>query len=124
MQAFVEPLLANSYQILAREGRKAAYLWVRPGKHDAHELRLLLSIELRRASSTRQVGQPIQPMLVVADDPVTQRLAVHARRLRRVLSAHAIERVGDRQHAPGDARIAFGLRQLAQHPRRAVAPDE
>jgi hypothetical protein len=123
VQALGKPLLANAHQILARKGRKPAHLWVRAGEHDANELGLLLGVKLRRAPVTWPVGEPIDAIRVVADDPIAQRLTVHARRLRRLVSAHAIERVGNGQDAPRHARIALGLRQLAQHHRRAIAPD-
>src|SRR4029453_8369844 len=107
------PLLANAHQILAREGRKAARLRSRPVEHEAIEFGLLLSVELRRAPITRPVGKPIEAVLVVADDPVAQRLAVHACRLRRRLPAHAVERIGNRQDAPCNARIALALGEFA-----------
>lgn len=113
MQALAEPLLANAHQVLAREGRKAARLRSRPIEHKAIEFGLLLGVELRRAPVTRPVGEPIEAVLVVADDPVAQRLAVHACRLRRLLPAHAIERIGNRQDPPCNARIALVLSEFA-----------
>ena len=123
MQALGEPLLANAHQILARESRNAGHLRIGAGEYDANELGLLLRIELRRSPVAWQVGEPVKAMLVVADHPVAQRLAVHARRLRRLLSTHAIERIGNCQDAPCNARIALHLGKLAQHRRGAVAPD-
>ena len=123
VQALGEPLLANPHQVLAREGRKPACLWVRAGEHDAHELSLLLGVELRRASITRQVGEPIQPVLVIADNPVAQRLAIHTSRPSRLPPVIAIERASNRQDAPCNAGIALAFREFAQHRRSAVAPD-
>jgi hypothetical protein len=60
VQTLGKPLLAIAHQILARECRKAARLRVGAGEHDANELGLLLGVELRRASVTRQVGEPIK----------------------------------------------------------------
>ena len=121
MHPLAEPLLADAHQVLEREGRQAARLRIGPGKHNAHQLGLLLRVELGRTPIAPAVGEPVDPMLVVADDPVAQSLAVHACRPGRLLPAHAIERVGDRQDAASNARIWLGLRQFAQHCRAAIA---
>src|SRR6186713_2404239 len=59
-------------------------------------------------------------MLVVAHDPVAQRLPVHACRPRCLLPAHAVESVGDRQNAARHTRVRLGLGQLAKNCRSAV----
>src|SRR6187401_2056485 len=59
-------------------------------------------------------------MLVVAHDPVAQRLPVHACRPGCLLPAHAVESVGDRQDAARHTRVRLGLGQLAKNCRSAV----
>ena len=55
-------LLANRFLQI---GRKAARLRSRLLEHDAIEFPLLLGVELRRAPVAREVGEPIQAVLVV-----------------------------------------------------------
>lgn len=56
---------------------------------------------------SRPVGKPIQACLIVAVNPVAQRLAVHPAKPRRVLAAEAIE-----HHRNGqDARRLPGIRR-------------
>ena len=113
MQALAEPLLADVHQVLARERRDPARLRIGAGENDRYQLGLLLGAQLGRAPVAPLVGKPVQAVHVVADDPIAQRLAVHACRLSRIFPAHSIERVGDRQHAPCHTRIGLGLRELA-----------
>ena len=103
MQALAEPLLADADEVLARERREAAGFGIGPGKDDLQQPRLLVRLELGRAALARTVGEPVEAVLIGADDPVAQSLAVHPRRHRRGLTAHPVARVGNRQHAPSHA---------------------
>ena len=120
MHPLAEALLADAGQVFERVGRQPARLRIGAGQHDPHQLGLLLSVERRRASVTPAVGEAADPVLVVAQHPVAQRLAVHARCFRRRLPAHAVERVGDCQDAPRHAAVGLPLGQLAQHRRGAI----
>ena len=123
VQALAEPLLAEADEVLARERREAAGFGIGPGKDDLQQLRLLVWLELRRTAIAREVGEPVKAMLVVAQHPVAQRLAIRTCRPSCILAAHAIERVGNRQDAPSNARMGLALRHFAQHRRGAIAPD-
>ena len=80
MHAFAEALLADAHQVLERVGRKTVGLWIRPSQHDAHQLGLLLRVERGRPTIAPAVGEAVDPVLVVAQHPVAQRLPVHAGR--------------------------------------------
>ena len=79
MQVLAEPLLADVHQVFAREGREAAGLGIGAGENDAQQLGPLLARELGRTAIAPAIAEPVQAVRVVADHPVAQRLAVHAR---------------------------------------------
>jgi hypothetical protein len=80
MHTLAEALLADIGQVLKRVGRKTAGLWIRPIQNDVHQLGLLLRVERGRLTIAPAVGKAVDPMLVVAQHPVAQRLPVHAYR--------------------------------------------
>src|SRR3954468_22101671 len=120
MHPLAEALLADIGQVLERVGRTTAGLWIGPIQHGAHQLGLLLRVERGRATIAPAVGEAVDPMLVVAQHPVAQRLPVHACRPGCLLPAHAVESAGDRQDAARHTRVGLGLGQLAKNCRRAV----
>src|SRR3954452_16128114 len=105
MHPLAEALLADIGQVLERVGRTTAGLWIGPIQHDAHQLGLLLRVERGRPTIAPAVGEAVDPMLVVAQHPVAQRLPVHACRPGCLLPAHAVESVGDRQDAARHTRV-------------------
>ena len=58
-------------------------------------------------AASRPVRKPIQPCLIIAVNPVAQRLPVHAAKPRRFLAAEAIEHHGNGQ----DTRCLLGIRR-------------
>ena len=112
MHPLAEALLADIGQVLQRVGRKTAGLWIRPIQHDVHQLGLLLCVERGRPTIAPAVGKAVDPMLVVAQRPVAQRLPGC------LLPGSC--RVGDRQDAARHTRVGLGLGQLAKNCRRAV----
>ena len=63
--------------------------------------------QARGPAASRPVSKPIQPSLIVAVNPVAQRLPVHAAKPRRFLAAEAIEHHGNGQ----DTRCLLGIRR-------------
>ena len=100
--------------------RKTAGLWIRPIQHDVHQLGLLLRVERGRPTIAPAVGEAVDPMLVVAQHPVAQRLPVHACRPALPLPGSCRRERGDRQDAALHTRVGLGLAQLAKNCRRAV----
>src|SRR4030081_1616696 len=76
MQARAEPLLADAHQVFARERRNPARLGIGAAENDRHQLDLLLRAQLGRTTVAPPVCKPVDAVLIVADDPVAQRLAV------------------------------------------------
>src|SRR5262245_39123600 len=123
MHRLAELLLDDRHQIVAREGAEAVLLRIGPGHDDGEQFGLLVECQHRRTAAVPVVAEPGDTVRVVADDPVPERLAVHAGALRRLSTAHALERIGDPQQASGDAGVRLGLGELAQHRRCAVLAD-
>jgi hypothetical protein len=71
------------------------------------KLALLDPAQAGGAAASRPVSKPFQPFLIVAVNPVAQRLAVHAAKPRCLLAAETIEHHGYGQ----DARRLFGIRR-------------
>jgi len=122
MEWFAEALLCNAREVLERVGRDAVCLGIGTLEDDLAEFALLVGIKLRRTTLAPAIAKSLDAMLIVAQDPVSQGLPVHARCFGRSLPAHARERIGNRQHPPRDSCIDFRLRQPPQHGRRPILP--
>jgi hypothetical protein len=71
--------------------------------HDGVKLRQLVRLQPWRATAAPTIAQTIDPLRVVADHPIAQRLPIHTSRLRRCLAVHADQRVGDRLTIAGES---------------------
>jgi hypothetical protein len=120
MHRFAKPLLGDRHQVVAGEGAKAAFGRIWPPQHNLEQLGLLRLVEHRRATAVPTISEAGNAVRVVAYDPVTQRLPVHARTAGGLCPVHPRKRVGDRQDTACNARVGLLLGQLAQHRRRAV----
>src|SRR5262249_7835131 len=120
MQRLAEPLLGDRHQVVTGEGAKAVFVRIGPLQHDLQQLGLLPLVEDRRATAGPAIGETGDAVRVVADNPVAQRLPVHASTGGGLGPVHSRQRVGDRQDTACNARVALVLGQLAQHSRRPV----
>ena len=91
---------------------------------ERREFRLLRRIEERFSPWCTAVGKPVEAFLVVAMNPVPQRLAIHPAGLRRRPAIGTLQNKGDRQHPP----CGFGIPTLgcssAKLPRRHIRPGD
>ena len=94
---------------------------IRPLADPSCELRLLLDRQLgRRTPTVRTVRQTGDALLVVTDNPVTQRLPIHAAVPGGLHPAMTLQYEGDRQKSPRDCRFGHMSRPLAEAGRVAV----
>ena len=88
---------------------------VRPCLDDPGQLRLLLGAQPRRwTARPAPIRQPAEPLVVVAVDPVPQRLTVHPARLGRRPAISPLQRHRQRQHPPCRPRVPAPRRRLAK----------
>ena len=78
MHRLAEFLLGHTDEIVARKGAETIRLGIEPSHHDSQQFRLLLSGQHRRAPAFPAVAEPGDPVLIIADHPIAQCLAVHA----------------------------------------------
>ena len=78
MHPLVETGLADAGQILERIGRQPSRLGIWTGHYNPHQFGLLLAVEHRRPSIAPAIREAFDAVLVVAQHPVSQRLAIHA----------------------------------------------
>ncbi len=114
MERLAETLLREAHQIFERIRREAVRLGIRAAKNDRRESGLFIRLQPGRPALAPAVAQAFDPMCIVADDPIPQRLAVHSRRLGGRLPVQAGKCIGNRQK-PRHARIALGQSQVAEH---------
>jgi hypothetical protein len=89
-------------------------LGVGPAQNQRLEGRQLALVEPPRAAALGAVAQSGDALSIEADHPVAQGLAVHPRLARRLLVAHAAQRVGERDQTTRHAAGALLARQAAQ----------
>src|SRR5688572_3033178 len=82
MHGLTEALLADPHKVLAREGANPVRLRVGTRHHDGVKLRQLVRLQPWRATAAPAIAQTIDPLRVVADHPIAQRLPIHTSRLR------------------------------------------
>ena len=90
--------------------------------HDPGEKGPVRVVELGRHARRRDVDETVRPLLVEADHPVPQRLAIHPADLRCVLPRGPIEHSRDRQQPSRLRGILRPLRKLANLAGRIVRP--
>lgn len=100
MHRLAEPHLRDRHQIVAREIAIAVLLRIGSGHHDGEQI---VQRQHRRTPSLPVIGKSGDAVLVVADDPVPERLAVHPGATSGLRSTHGGERVGDGQQSPRGA---------------------
>lgn len=126
MQGLAKASLAEVGEALGRVGRdEPARLENRPREHDLDDLGLLLGCERRRTAAVPTIGEPVDPVRIVAQHPVPQCLGIHARRTRGLLTARPIQRIRDCEDAANSVtsmigRIAVGSLGRARRPSLAV----
>jgi hypothetical protein len=97
-ERLIEAGSAESSASSCRIGRDAVDLDVGPREDRLGEFRLLVGVEPLRTAIALTIRNTCDAIGIVTNDPITQRLPVHACRLRR-RRPHSRQRIGDRQHA-------------------------
>ena len=107
VQVHLETRLDLRPQVHAAPPDHAVLLQVRPSQDQALQLLHLLSRQRRCAALVAHVAQALNPMRIVAVNPVPQGLAVHAASLRRQQPRVPVQHHRQRQQPPG----LLGIRQ-------------
>jgi hypothetical protein len=90
--------------------------------HEAGEKRLMLVGQLAWRARRRLVDETVRPLLVEPDDPIPQRLTVHAADLRCLFSRAAVQHRCDRKQSTRLRRILHPLRNPPNIAVRIVRP--
>lgn len=85
---------------------------------------LLFRIKQRRTARSGVIHQTIDPMFIIADDPVTQCLPVHGLCLGRGLTRMTIQNHGDRQNPAYRFRVCIPRRRRTQLVDREIGPGD
>jgi hypothetical protein len=104
MDRLAEPRLDPAAQFRQGPGRDAVRLGIGAFEDDVGKACLLAFAQSLRRMALRPVPQTGDALGVIAQNPVAQRLAVHASSPGRLATVHPVERIGQRQkparHAP------------------------
>ena len=84
----------------------AVPLDVGAGRDQAGQFRFQGTSQQRWPAAARPIPQAVHAFRVVAHDPITQRLSVHASLPGRFFPADPVQRHGNRQQAPANPPIA------------------
>ena len=112
--AHPEAALDQLAQVAGAPGDAAVALQLRAPQDQALQGRLPALVERAGPARPRPVAQALDALRVVAVHPVAQGLPVHAGGPRRLLPAHPVQRVGQRQQARADPPVPLAARQRAQ----------
>jgi hypothetical protein len=118
-----EALLDQGAQVAGAPRHAAVPLQVRAAQDERLEGGLPTLIERAGPARAGPVAQAVEPLRVVAVDPVAERLAGHPGEPGRLLAGDALQRVGERQQASADATIALAAGKTAQLGGVAVGTD-
>jgi hypothetical protein len=100
MQRHRDTRLDLRTQVHAAPPNHAVLLQVRPGQDQVLQFLHLLGRQRGRAALVADIAQALNPVRVVAVNPVPQRLAVHAASLRRQQPRMPVQHHGQRQQPP------------------------
>ena len=92
------------------------------GKHQSFQVLQLFRRQSRRTTAALGIAQPANAIMIVAVNPVAQRLTIHAARLGRFSSRPALEHQSYRQNPASQPTILAPRRQPAQLYRRQLQP--
>src|SRR4051812_20495298 len=112
--AHPEAALDQLAQVAGAPGDAAVPLQLGAPQDQALQGRLTALVERAGTARPRPVAQALDPFRVVAVHPVAQGLPVHAGRPRRLVPAHPVQGVGQRQQAATHPPVPLAARHRAQ----------
>src|SRR3954464_8833199 len=112
--AHAEAALDQPAQVAGAPGDAAVALQPRAPQDQALQGRLPALVQGAGSAGPRPVAQALDPSRVVAVHPVAQGLPVHAGRPRRLVPAHPVQGVGQRQQAATHPPVPLAARHRAQ----------
>src|SRR4051812_22994203 len=112
--ADLEAALDQGAQVAGAPGDATVALQLRAPQDQALQGRLPALVQGAGPAGPRPVAQALDPFRIVAVHPVAQGLPVHAGGPRRLLPAHPVQRVGQRQQARAHPPVPLAARQRAQ----------
>src|ERR1700736_4631886 len=116
----------SSYSRITRSpARQRTPPWIAgigPFLHQAGEKRLVLFAQLARRARRRFVDQPVWPLIVEPDHPVSQGLPIHAAVLRRLFPRGTVEHCCNRKEPARLSGVPYPRRQTTKLLARKVRP--
>jgi hypothetical protein len=110
-------------QIAQPPANDAVFSNIRPLTHPGRKLRLLLDSQLRgRTTAVQTVRQAVDPLLIVADNPVAQGLPIHAAVLGGLCTTVTLKHQCQSQKPPSNTGLANTRRMSAQRSRIVIPP--
>lgn len=123
----MQPLAPETRDHLGQRGqrplRAAIAGEVGASEHELLERHALRLVQHWPAMTLGAVVEPGQALRIVAHHRVVQRLPLHTRKPRRLRTALALQRMGDRMHPRRRPRVLPPSRQGAQLRRAQIRPD-